>query len=421
MAETDRPLPRGRGARCAPPNPPASCSRTPSPTRLATGTDFIVVMAPDRTRYTHPDPARSASRSSARSPRRWPAAGSPSSTPAASASRSATVVPVRGERAARSSAWSRSASPPRRSTASCSARLPAVAAATAAALLLAAAGSWLLSRRLRRQTHGLGPAADDPDVRVLRRRPARRPGGSGGGRPGRRGRAGQRRGAAAARAARTPRRTARSTNSTCRPRSADLLASGRPHRRRADPGRRPGAGRQPAGDPVRGAVARHRADPARPHRAARPDRRAGLRTRAHRGAAGAGPRGGEPAAHRADAGRARAAPTRRSRLATAETGARPAAHRPGRRRGRPSRPWPPCCSASRPRPASAAWSWSSTPDSRLDGQPVAQPGPAHRRRQPGRQRARGGGRHRPPRRVPCWSGEDDARGAGPGHRQRARA
>ncbi|WP_250006289.1 sensor histidine kinase [Actinoplanes sp. M2I2] len=37
-------------------------------------------------------------------------------------------------------------------------RAPAVAIPTALALLIAAAGSWLLSRRLRRQTHGLGPA-----------------------------------------------------------------------------------------------------------------------------------------------------------------------------------------------------------------------------------------------------------------------
>jgi two-component system CitB family sensor kinase len=34
----------------------------------------------------------------------------------------------------------------------------APALATAAALVLAAGGAWLLSRRLRRQTHGLGPA-----------------------------------------------------------------------------------------------------------------------------------------------------------------------------------------------------------------------------------------------------------------------
>src|SRR3954454_13717092 len=37
-------------------------------------------------------------------------------------------------------------------------RAPAVLLPTALALLLAAAGSGLLSRRLRRQTHGLGPA-----------------------------------------------------------------------------------------------------------------------------------------------------------------------------------------------------------------------------------------------------------------------
>lgn len=65
--------------------------------RLATRTDFVVVMAPDRTRYCTPTRPRSAARSSARSHRPWPGDPSPSSTRERSASRS---VP-----------WSRSAPP----------------------------------------------------------------------------------------------------------------------------------------------------------------------------------------------------------------------------------------------------------------------------------------------------------------------
>ena len=37
--------------------------------RADTGTSFITVLAPDRTRFTHPDPARIGNRSEARSPR----------------------------------------------------------------------------------------------------------------------------------------------------------------------------------------------------------------------------------------------------------------------------------------------------------------------------------------------------------------
>ena len=36
-------------------DPTASCSPTRSSCDTATGTDFIVIMAPDRTRYTHTD------------------------------------------------------------------------------------------------------------------------------------------------------------------------------------------------------------------------------------------------------------------------------------------------------------------------------------------------------------------------------
>jgi two-component system, CitB family, sensor kinase len=126
-------------------------------TRIATHTDFIVVMAPDRTRFTHPT----------RSLIGQPFVGTIDAalhggrvveTHAGSLGESVrTVVPVRDASgrviglvsvgittdAIRERLWSRA---------------PAVLIPAALGLLLAAAGSWLLNRRLRRQTHGLGPA-----------------------------------------------------------------------------------------------------------------------------------------------------------------------------------------------------------------------------------------------------------------------
>jgi two-component system CitB family sensor kinase len=126
-------------------------------TRLATHTDFIVVMAPDRTRWTHPT----------RSLIGQPFVGTIDSAlhggrvvekHAGSLGESVrTVVPVENPNgtviglvsvgittnAIKEKLWHRA---------------PAVLLPTGLGLLLAAAGSWLLNRRLRRQTHGLGPA-----------------------------------------------------------------------------------------------------------------------------------------------------------------------------------------------------------------------------------------------------------------------
>ncbi|BCY13058.1 sensor histidine kinase [Actinoplanes sp. L3-i22] len=126
-------------------------------TRKATSTDFVVVMAPDRTRYTHPTPALIG----------HPFAGSVAGAlaggtvveeyPGSLGDSWRTVVPIRDEAGAivglvsvgiRTAAINRALV----------AQFPAVATGTAAALLLAAAGAWALSRRLGRQTHGLGPA-----------------------------------------------------------------------------------------------------------------------------------------------------------------------------------------------------------------------------------------------------------------------
>jgi two-component system CitB family sensor kinase len=126
-------------------------------TRVATGTDFIVVMAPDRTRYTHPRPdligkpfvgTVQAALDGGRVVEQFRGSLGDSVR---------TVVPVRDPGGAVIGLVSVGIT-----TAAINHNLlgqaPAVAAATVTALLLAGAGAWLLSRRLRRQTHGLGPA-----------------------------------------------------------------------------------------------------------------------------------------------------------------------------------------------------------------------------------------------------------------------
>lgn len=125
--------------------------------RLDTRTDFVVVMAPDRTRYTHTRPELIGQ----------PFIGSIDGalrggrvveTSVGTLGESVrTVVPVRDDAGTVIALVSVGIT-----TEAINDRLlrrtPAVAIPTALALLLAAAGSWLLSRRLRRQTHGLGPA-----------------------------------------------------------------------------------------------------------------------------------------------------------------------------------------------------------------------------------------------------------------------
>ncbi|WP_433384666.1 ATP-binding protein [Micromonospora sp. KLBMP9576] len=139
------------------PDPAAVLQPYAESIRTATGTDFVVVMARDRTRYSHTDPTQ---------------IGRPfiGEIGPALAGRPFTVVNTGtlGESV-------RAVAPVREpdggvvglvsvgiTTRVINRRLldraPVLLAATAAALALAGAGSWLLSRRLRRQTHGLGPA-----------------------------------------------------------------------------------------------------------------------------------------------------------------------------------------------------------------------------------------------------------------------
>jgi two-component system CitB family sensor kinase len=139
------------------PNPTTVLQPYAESTRVATGTNFIVIMATDRTRYTHPTAALIGK----------PYAGTIDAALAGGkvteqfrgslGDSVRTVVPVRAPDGAVIGLVSVGIT-----TAAINddlfAQLPAVGGATVVALVLAGVGAWLLSRRLRRQTHGLGPA-----------------------------------------------------------------------------------------------------------------------------------------------------------------------------------------------------------------------------------------------------------------------
>jgi two-component system CitB family sensor kinase len=139
------------------PDPTAVLEPYAESIRLATDTDFVVVMATDRTRWTHPT-RNLIGQPFIGSIDAALAGGKVVEKHAGSLGESVrTVVPVRGQDGDVIALVSVGIT-----TDAINARLlrraPTVLIPTAVALLLAAAGSWLLNRRLRRQTHGLGPA-----------------------------------------------------------------------------------------------------------------------------------------------------------------------------------------------------------------------------------------------------------------------
>jgi sensor histidine kinase regulating citrate/malate metabolism len=125
--------------------------------RAATGTSFITVLAPDRTRFTHPDPAE---------------IGRPFR---------GTIAPALAGRTF-TETYTGTLGPSVRTTGpvfggdggvvalvsagitvdtighALTAALPGIVGTALTTLAVGAAGSWVLSRRLRRQTHGLSPA-----------------------------------------------------------------------------------------------------------------------------------------------------------------------------------------------------------------------------------------------------------------------
>lgn len=138
-------------------DPTASLQPYAEQVRTDTGTDFVVVMAPDGTRWTHPDPDQIG--------RTYIGTTAPalagevlSETYTGTLGPSVrTVAPVRaddGEVVALVSVGITidQVSEQMRT------QLPTLALGAAAVLVVAAAGSWLLAGRVRRQTFGLGPA-----------------------------------------------------------------------------------------------------------------------------------------------------------------------------------------------------------------------------------------------------------------------
>ncbi|MBL7259443.1 ATP-binding protein [Paractinoplanes lichenicola] len=137
-------------------NPSAILQPYTESVRLATNTNFIVVMARDRTRFTHTSPEL-IGRPFIGSIDDALHGGTVVEKSVGTLGESVrTVVPVteRGAVVALVSVGITTHALNQKLLS----RTPAVAFPTALALLIAAAGSWLLSRRLRRQTHGLGPA-----------------------------------------------------------------------------------------------------------------------------------------------------------------------------------------------------------------------------------------------------------------------
>ncbi|MGH3363568.1 MAG: sensor histidine kinase [Nocardioidaceae bacterium] len=124
--------------------------------RVDSGTDFVVVMDLDRTRFSHPDPGRIGQ----------PFIGDLGSAPAGEVftqeyagtlgpSMRAVVPVFDGERVV---ALVSSGITLDRIEGQVRPRLLSIGAAGLLVLALGAAGAWLISRRLRRQTHGLGAA-----------------------------------------------------------------------------------------------------------------------------------------------------------------------------------------------------------------------------------------------------------------------
>ena len=339
-----RPAPARRSA---PPTPRAVLQPSAEAARKASKVDFIVVLNTDGIRYTHPKPDRIGKKfvgTIGARPRR--ARPSPSRSTGPSGRSSRPSVPIKapdGKVVGLVSAGITTANV----GGVADRQLPLLLGAAAVALALATAGTALVSRRLLRQTHGLGPAEmtrmyehHDAVLHAVREgRDHRRRRGAAAAR--------QRRGAPAARPARRRRGPVRRGP---RPRRRDRRAAG------LRPGRRPtrsiwsATGCWPSTSAPRTATAARRAASPRcgtppscgrsPAGRRRPAERlkllydAGVGIGTH---SGRGP-------HRRGAGGGRGAALRRLRH-----------RRPGRRRAQrrgPGRPAAPGC-AARPPPASA--------------------------------------------------------------------
>jgi two-component system, CitB family, sensor kinase len=136
----------------------ADPSRTIEPfaerVRRDSGTDFVVVMSNDRVRYSHPDPARIGGRfigDLGTAPQGKPFTEEYTGTLGPSMR---AVVPV--ESSGRVVALVSVGITMQRIQDALASRLPTIGFAAAVILAAGLLGAWLISRRLRRQTHGMG-------------------------------------------------------------------------------------------------------------------------------------------------------------------------------------------------------------------------------------------------------------------------
>ncbi|MEV0245347.1 ATP-binding protein [Nocardia sp. NPDC050712] len=144
----------------------ADAVRSPDPTALLqpvteairrqTGMDFIVVMALDRTRFTHTNPAQIGHPFSGTIDRALAGETFTETFTGTLGPSIRAVTPVRDESGAIIALVSAGVTRARISD-EVGNQLPKIGSVALAGLLVAAAGSFLLSRRLRRQTHGLAP------------------------------------------------------------------------------------------------------------------------------------------------------------------------------------------------------------------------------------------------------------------------
>ncbi len=138
------------------PDPSALLQPFAEQARLDTGTDFVVIMTTDGTRYTHPNPAEIGGKFLGTIA---PAARGESFTETFTGTLGPSVravVPVRVDGQVR--ALVSVGQSVTRVSRELSRQLPLLLGTTVVALLLAGFGSWLASRWLRRSTHDLGPA-----------------------------------------------------------------------------------------------------------------------------------------------------------------------------------------------------------------------------------------------------------------------
>ncbi|MFD7508987.1 ATP-binding protein [Streptomyces sp. NPDC059853] len=136
-------------------DPAATLQPLAASVRKATGTDFIVFMAPDRTRYSHTDPELIGLRFRGNIDRALAGDSFTESYEGTLGPSIRAVVPITDDRGEVTALVSVGVLQ-KKIGAELSRRLAPVVPVSAGALILAGAGSWAISRRLDRQTLGLG-------------------------------------------------------------------------------------------------------------------------------------------------------------------------------------------------------------------------------------------------------------------------